>query len=119
MNGEAFTAFSTIGAVKILTSNAFGQISRVSVRWLARSETFRTRLKGRREGDDVTGVQEFRKAIFPALRSWPYDPNFYHTILFEIHLVKNVGAAHPDRAHQVHDFGPFMKQLDQVFRPAS
>src|SRR5262245_26604229 len=60
MNGEAFTAFSIIGAVKILTSNAFGQILRVSVRWLARSETSRTRLQVRCEGDE-TGVQEFRK----------------------------------------------------------
>jgi len=53
MNGEAFTAFWTIGVVTIRTSSAFGQISRVSVRWLARSETYRTLLKGRREGDEI------------------------------------------------------------------
>jgi hypothetical protein len=57
MNGEAFTAFSTIGAVKILTLSAFGQMSPASARWLARSETFKRRLKGRRGGDETAGVQ--------------------------------------------------------------
>src|SRR6266478_291765 len=63
----------------------------------------------------ISGFQHW----FPEIASLrAHDPNFHDAVLFKVYLVEQVGAAHPDRTHQVRDFGLSIEQPDQILRPA-